>query len=155
MSKRDGLRMGAARVSDDTREQIERIARRVGRTASIDLSLWLSLVKKVDDEIGVNAMEAFRQQDGTFGIRVKPERAQRKLEELLKLKRQAADRSIDLRHIPRLISRALSIDNLDSWKRTNTYSETIGSRLLGMGAQVILPESQERAHLPETSQSNM
>jgi len=95
VSKRDGLRMGAARVSDDTREQIERIARRVGRTASIDLSLWLPLVKKVDDEIGVNAMEAFRQQDGTFGIRVKPERDQRKLEELLKLKRQATDRSIE------------------------------------------------------------
>lgn len=95
VSKRDELRLGAARVSDDTREQIERIARRVGRTASIDLSLWLPLVKKVDDEIGVNAMEAFKQEDGTFGIRVKPERAQRRLEELLTLKRQAPDRSVD------------------------------------------------------------
>jgi len=95
VSKRDELRLGAARVSDDTREQIERIARRVGRTASIDLSLWLPLVKKVNDEIGVNAMEAFKQEDGTFGIRVKPERAQRRLEELLTLKRQAPDRSVD------------------------------------------------------------
>lgn len=92
VSRRDELRLGAAKVSDDTLEQIERIARRVGRTASIDLSLWLPLVKKVDEEIGVKGMEAFRQGDGTFGIRVKPERAQRRLEELLKLRRQTPDK---------------------------------------------------------------